>query len=147
MEEQNKKALRSDLNSAHFSNHPDWEKWPLRLTCWVDQFKSGSNNCSQSNMQYRHISYRVELWRAITRFEGSFPLWWLQRPIRLHGVPAEWPQQVPSEATMNFIFLDFEHNYRSFEAWHAAQRRELSQRSPQENMDKIFATIKMERHH
>ena len=39
------------------------------------------------------------------------------------------------------IFIDYDHNYRRFEAWHAAQRRDLLQLSLQENTDKVFASI------
>ena len=89
--------------------------------------------------------YRVELWRAICQakgFEGSFAFWWSRRPIQCHGSPRVWPQRVPTVSEMNCIFLDFETNYRHFEAWHARQRQELLHLALQENHSKLFAMVK-----
>ena len=89
--------------------------------------------------------YRAQLWRAIRKssgFDPSFPVWWTQRPIRLQGTPSQVPLRVPTLSELEIIYLDFERNFKRFEAWHGKQRRELLQASLQAHQAKIFSLIK-----
>lgn len=50
--------------------------------------------------------------------------------------------RVPTLSEMQCIFLDYEINCRSFEAWHAQQRHALLQLTLQAQHAKIFAVAK-----
>ena len=91
--------------------------------------------------------YQVGLWRAIRRgagFQLNFEDWWLERPHRCQGSPETLPDTVPSLACLEVMHEDFHWNYRRFEAWHNARRRESLQATYEMNHYKIFSEVKPE---
>ena len=89
--------------------------------------------------------YRAEVWRAIRKakgFRGTFPRWWMTRPVQLQGAPNTLPASVPSQQQIVMIFEDFQYNHRRMEAWHARRRSEILRCQYEADRYKIYEVVK-----
>ena len=89
--------------------------------------------------------YRAEVWRAIRKakgFRGTFPRWWVARPVQLQGAPSILPLSVPTHQQIIMIFEDFQYNYRRLEAWHARRRSEILRCQYEADRYKIYEVVK-----
>ena len=117
------------------------------VMAWFKQlrrFQSMVHSLRSSNTSANAQLYRAQLWHAIKDgrgFQQGFVKWWPTRNIRLQGLPSVLPHGVPHRGQAELLFLDFQHNYRQFESWHARRRRELLNTSFQTSRAKIFKVI------
>ena len=117
------------------------------VMAWFKQlrrFQSMVHSLRSSNTSANAQLYRAQLWHAIKDgrgFQQGFVKWWPTRNIRLQGLPPVLPHGVPHRVQAELLFLDFQHNYRQFESWHARRRRELLTASFQTSRAKTFKVI------
>ena len=101
---------------------------------------------AQRHAQAPHLQpLQVCTWRNICRapgFRGGFLLWWLSRPIQLHGTPAEFPSLPPTSSMAQVLFYDFRANFRQYEQWQNGKRRQLIAAKAFDHNKLLFAQVK-----
>eukprot|EP00438_Fugacium_kawagutii_P011669 Skav222265 [mRNA] locus=scaffold2459:8971:29084:+ [translate_table: standard] len=88
---------------------------------------------------------RSQLWSSIVRapgFVNGFANWWTSRPVRTQGPPLVFPLWPPSAEIAELIYLDFLHNYRSFEAYQHRRRRDSCEAKLLSSTKQIFSVTR-----
>ena len=128
-------TLRSDLVGRSV------QRWFTQLR----RLQSLLHNIRRDSTAPGAIAYRLQLWQAIKSargFAGTFAAWWAVRPHKSPGSPLLLPSSLPDLFTLELLYLDFQHNFRSFESWNLQQRRKTLQHVLREDSKRAFQSVK-----
>lgn len=128
-------TLRSDLVGRAV------QRWFSQLR----RIQSLLHNVRRDSTTPGALAYRLQLWHAIKSargFSGSFAAWWAVRPHKSPGSPLLLPALLPDLPTLELLYLDFQHNFRSFESWNLRQRRKTLQHILWEDSKRAFQSVK-----
>ena len=91
------------------------------------------------------MEYRLCLWRSILQssgFQGGFPQWFEQHPLRYQGTPISLPLTMPSAKFATRLFEEFRDGYRRFESWHSRQRYAILKARHEQQHSLIFNDLR-----
>ena len=114
-----------------------WFKQLRRLQSFVHSAKCATASVDASLA-------RVQLWASILNapgFRGGFVSWWVCRPLKQQGAPDFIPRYPPCFELAQLVFDDFQANYRTYEGWACAQRKELLHAKAQKFSKALFAMV------